>query len=148
MMNIVGKKARVRDRRSSDYAQETQWQLDSEVAALDPSVGKPLNTQGFSVETLDGEHIGTCSLYNQTLTDVQLGIRIGDRRYWDKGYGTEAVNILINYCFATMDIEYVWLKVLPQNTRAIKCYKKCGFVHTGRLALNGYDFITMEKRRI
>ncbi len=146
-MNITGLKVCVRDRIPNDSVMETVWILDREVLAVDPSAGKTYNSQRFSIETLNGKHIGSCSLYNQTLIDVQLGIRIGDRDYWNKGCGTEAVNILVHYWRHMMDVECIWLKVLLTNTRAIRCYSKCGFVRTGQLALDGYDFARMEIRR-
>lgn len=146
-MNITGEKVRVRDRREDDLAMETIWSLDREVIVLDPSAGEIFNSQRFAIETLDSKHIGVCSLYNQTIHDVQLGIRIGDRNYWDKGYGTEAVNILVHYWLHMMGVGRIWLKVLPTNIRAIRCYEKCGFAHSGILALSGYNFITMEIRR-
>ena len=146
-MNITGEKVRVRDRVANDALTEIVWGLDREVIAADPPAGKIYNSQRFAIETLDGEHIGHCSLYNQTLHDVQLGIRIGNRDYWGKGYGTGVVSIIVHYWRHMMDVERLWLKVLPTNTRAIKCYEKCGFVHAGRLALDGYDFTVMEIRR-
>lgn len=145
-MNILGEKVRVRDRTQPDYAIEAIWAQDKEVAAADPAVGQAYDVRKFSIETLDGEHIGTCALYNYTGDDIQLGIRIGNKDYWDKGYGTDATNILTNYAFVTLSINCIWLKVLPWNTRAIKCYEKCGFIRTGWLALDGYDFVRMEKR--
>lgn len=146
-MNITGKTICIRNRKTSDYAKETVWSLDNEVTQYDPVAGKVYNRQLFSIETLGGEHIGTCSLYNQTLTEIQLGIRIGDKNYWGKGYGVEAVSLLTIYCFGVIGIDRVWLKVLPSNTRAIRCYRKCGFRFCGRLALNGYEFLVMEKRK-
>ncbi len=146
-MNVTGEKVLVRNRTSADSIMEVVWGQDSEVTNLDPPSGKSLNSTPFSIETLDGRHIGSCALYDWTSTDVQLGIRIGDKDYWGKGYGTEATNILVDYCFACTDINRIWLKVLPLNTRAIKSYEKCGFVRAGRLALSGYDFVVMEKRR-
>lgn len=145
-MNVTGKSIRIRDRISSDYADEAVWQADKEILQYDPPTGKLFNNQLFSIETLDGIHIGTCSLYNNDSTRVQLGIRIGDKSYWDKGYGTEVINLLVSYAFASLGVERVWLKVLPQNIRAIRCYEKCGFAYCGRLALDGYDFVMMERR--
>ena len=146
-MNISGEKVRVRDKIADDYLREFFWAMDIEVIAFDPAAGKAFNSQSFSIETLDGKHIGSCSLHNQTTSNVEFGIRIGDRDYWNKGYGAEVVGILVEYYFATTDVGYVWLKVLPENMRVIRCYEKCGFVRAGRLALDGYDFVRMEKRR-
>lgn len=144
-MDVKGKKVRVRDRVAADSLKEDIWIFDPEITSLDVPAGKIFNNQRFSIETLDGKHIGSCSLYNKTQSDVQIGIRIGDKSCWGKGYGTEAVSILVDHCFSTMDVDRIWLKVLPQNLRAIKCYDKCGFDYCGRLALDGYDFMLMER---
>lgn len=146
-MNTIGEKVRVRDKTPADYTMEAFWGLDKEITALNPPAGKAFNHESFSIETLDGKHIGSCSLYNITSVEAQLGIRIGDKEYWGKGYGEDAINILIDYCFSTKSIERIWLKVLPQNIRAIRCYEKCGFAQHGKLALDGHCFIVMERRR-
>ncbi len=145
-MSVDDKKVRLRNKIPEDSAYEALWSLDPEIIKNDPPAGEVLNYRDFSIETLDGEHVGTCTLYNYTGTEVQLGIRIG-RSYWDKGYGTDAVNLLTNHAFTAMNVQRIWLKVLPQNTRAVRCYEKCGFVHAGRLLLSGYDFSVMEIRR-
>ena len=143
-MNVTGGKVHIRDRLITDCVKETIWAQDPRVTALDVAAGKVFNRKMFSIDTLEGIHIGSCSLYNWNSESVQLGIRIGDRDYWGKEYGTEVVSILVNYWLMSTTLDCIWLKVLPSNTRAIKCYEKCGFVHSGRLALNGYEFITME----
>ncbi len=146
-MNITGKKVHIRDSMPEDLAQNIMWSLDSEIRDLDPPAGKFINLQQFSIDTLNGELIGTCSFYNQTLDEVQLGIRIGNRNYWDKGYGTEVVGFMVNHWLYTMSVARLWLKVLPMNARAIACYSKCGFSYAGELALDGYEFTVMEIRR-
>jgi len=138
-------KVKLRHRFPEDAAREALWSLDLEVTKLDPPAGEVFNHLDFSVEAPDGEHIGMCGLYNLTGDEVQLGIRIG-RLYWNKGYGTDAVNLLACYAFFVLNVRRVWLKVLSHNARAIRCYEKCGFVNVGRLSLSGYDFIVMEIR--
>ncbi len=84
--------------------------------------------------------------YMHVLTpeDIQFGIRIGNKDYWGKGYGTEVVELLVDYWHYNLGIKRLWLKVLPTNLRAIRCYEKCGFEQAGRLLLDGYDFVVME----
>lgn len=146
-MNIQGQKVRIRSMWPDDFARAATWRQDEEIAALDVVAGKVFNTQKFSIETLNKVHIGVCNLYNYTLTEVQLGIVIGDKDYWSRGYGTDVVNLLVGYAFTSMSVERVWLKVLPWNIRAIRCYEKCNFLHAGKLALDGYEFLVMERRR-
>ncbi len=145
-MSIVGDEVFLRNKIPEDSAREALWSLDSEITKLDPPAGRIFNFQDFSIVTPIGEHVGICNLYNHIGDEVELGIRIG-RLYWNKGYGACAVNLLTGYAFSTLNVERVTLKVLPENTRAIRCYEKCGFVYVGKLALSGYDFTVMEIRK-
>lgn len=144
---IQREKVRLRERSPTDLLREALWSGDPETQALDPSVGLPLNARWFSIDTSDGVHIGTCGIYNFDNVTGQLGIRIGDKSYWNKGYGTDATRAFVDYCFATLGMARIWLKVLPANIRAIRCYEKSGFTECGKLAIGGYEFTTMEIRR-
>ena len=103
----------------------------------------------FAINTLDGKHIGNCSYYgiDEDRGEAELGIMIGDRDYWNKGYGTDAVTTLLNYIFHQAKLERVYLKTLNWNTRAQRCFEKCGFLPCGRLQKWGYDFILMDINR-
>jgi RimJ/RimL family protein N-acetyltransferase len=72
---------------------------------------------------------------------------IGDPAYWDGGYGTDAVRTLLDHVFLQMGLKKVYLHTLVWNTRAQKCFRKCGFSECGRVARSGYDFILMEMKR-
>jgi len=126
---------------------EAIWNSDEETNALDPMVGTVVNHQTFAIKTTDGKHIGTCAVYNYDVRDGQIGIRIGDKEYRGKGYGTDAISILINYCLTTLRIAHIWLKVLPTNARAIRCYEKCGFTKCGKVVYDEIEFVMMEIRR-
>jgi RimJ/RimL family protein N-acetyltransferase len=60
-----------------------------------------------------------------------LGIFIGDRANWGQGYGTEAVRVLLEHGFGTLNLHRVWLEVYETNRRAIPSYEKAGFVAEG-----------------
>jgi RimJ/RimL family protein N-acetyltransferase len=62
-----------------------------------------------------------------------IGIVIGEKPYWGKGYGTEALQILIEYAFQTLNLHRVELMVYSSNPRAIACYNKVGFKKEGVL---------------
>jgi len=53
----------------------------------------------FAIETADGKHIGNCSFYNisEIEGEAELGIMIGNRDHWDKGYGTDVISAQL--CF-------------------------------------------------
>jgi len=88
----------------------------------------------LGIETKEGVLIGTIGLHgiNQTSRVVTLGISIGDKNYWSKGIGTEAINILLRYAFNNLNMRKVCLSVFCFNERAQACYKKCGFKEEGR----------------
>jgi len=95
----------------------------------------------FMIETLlEGKVIGLIGLeaLNWPSGDSFVGIGLGERDYWGKGYGTEAMNILLGYAFQEMGLKRVSLTVFEYNPRAIRSYEKVGFQHEGRLrkALN------------
>lgn len=88
----------------------------------------------FAIEA-DAKFIGQCALFNfdETARRCELGITIGDKAYWGRGYGREAVNLLLEYAFRLRNLHRVWLMVLGNNERAIRSYRACGFVEEGRL---------------
>lgn len=64
---------------------------------------------------------------------AEIGIMIGDKNFWGKGYGTEAMRIAVKFCFQDLNLNRVSLGVIADNIQAMKAYKKVGFVHEGVL---------------
>ncbi|MFD2638131.1 GNAT family N-acetyltransferase [Piscibacillus salipiscarius] len=58
-------------------------------------------------------------------------IDIGEKDYWGQGYGSEALQILLNYAFLELNLHRVSLRVFSFNHKAIKLYKKLGFKEEG-----------------
>lgn len=96
--------------------------------------------------------IGNCGLHkidsvNRTAT---LGIFIGEKEERSKGYGTEAIKLLLDYGFNYLNLHEIQLDVMSFNKRAIRCYEKAGFKEYGRRReseyINGkyYDLISMD----
>lgn len=65
--------------------------------------------------------------------DTLLVIAIGDRRWWGKGYGTDALRTLMNYGFRELGLRRMTLIVFEYNQRARRAYEKAGFVVEGRI---------------
>ena len=88
----------------------------------------------FAIE-VEGILIGNCGLGSRDRTShtSELGITIGEREYWGKGYGREAIGLLLDYAFRILNQHRVWLTVNGNNERAIRCYLASGFVEEGRL---------------
>jgi RimJ/RimL family protein N-acetyltransferase len=84
----------------------------------------------FMIKTLDGDKtIGFVGLQDIAWQHRNgwLGIGIGDREYWNKGYGTDAMKIIARYTFEELGLHRINLNVFSYNTRAIHSYKKVGF---------------------
>jgi len=70
-------------------------------------------------------------LWNQGTAWV--GIGIGEREYWGKGYGTDAMRTILHYGFDELNLHRVSLNVFEYNQRAIHSYEKAGFTIEGRM---------------
>jgi len=88
----------------------------------------------FAIEA-DGQYIGHCILYdfNQLAQRCSLGIGIGDPAYQGRGYGRDALRVLLDYAFRLRNLRKVALTVSGDNERAIRSYRACGFIEEGRL---------------
>ena len=164
---IIGNKIILREKSLADAKDDYAWETDAELAQLDAA---PLTTISFSqylsdyadelnhflktshrfaVDTLDGKHIGNCSYYNisETKGEAELGIMIGNRDYWDKGYGTHIITTMVNHIFSQTNLDRIYLKTLESNTKAQRCFQKCGFTTYNHLNKDGFSFVLMEIHR-
>lgn len=107
----------------------------------------------FAIVSLENDELlGSCGIDNINSTDrtATLGIFIGEEENRNKGYGAEALKLLLDYGFNYLNMHNIMLQVKSFNERAIACYKKVGFKEAGRRResyfLNGkyYDDITMD----
>ncbi|MDP3052610.1 MAG: GNAT family N-acetyltransferase [bacterium] len=80
--------------------------------------------------TLNKKAIGHISLVKRNNKWHETQIVIGEKKYWNKGYGTKTIQILIKKA-EQLGISKIFLEVRPTNLRAIKAYEKCGFVKAG-----------------
>ena len=96
--------------------------------------------------------IGNCGLKeeNGISRTATLGIFIGEKEERNKGYGAEAIRLLLDFGFNYLNLHEIKLDVYEFNKRAIKCYEKVGFKEYGRrrecVYINGkyYDVISMD----
>jgi RimJ/RimL family protein N-acetyltransferase len=109
-----------------------EW-LEKDLAKADPSFYM------FFIQPLDSDEIigdiGLDVLDSEFAPhgDTYVGISIGNRNFWGKGYGTDAMRVLLRYAFTEINLHRVTLNVFEYNPRAIRSYEKAGFVHEGRL---------------
>ena len=95
---------------------------------------KNMNIRSFYIVDLENDNlIGVISLekFNNICRSAVLGIFIGDEEYRNKGYGKEAINLLLEYGFRYLNLHSIKLSLLGINERAHKCYLKCGFKDIG-----------------
>jgi len=133
---------------------EVRWQRDSEFRRLadsdptDVSSEKKIkewlekrNEEGFkperypfAIRALDGDKlIGFTGLWVDLIhSEGWVGIGIGEREFWGKGYGTDAMRLILQYAFAELNLKRVSLALHSYNERALKSYEQAGFTLEGR----------------
>ncbi len=86
------------------------------------------------VEREGNHHIGVAGLHKIGLPNrnATFGIAIGEKTFWDKGFGTEAARLILDYGFKQLNLHRVTLWVYSTNPRAIHVYEKLGFKEEGR----------------
>ena len=86
------------------------------------------------IERESGEIIGNCGIQavTHTFQRAELGLFIGEEENRNKGYGKEVLSLLLEYCFDTLNLHNVMLKVFSFNERAVYTYSRVGFKEIGR----------------
>lgn len=86
------------------------------------------------VEIESGQAVGRCVLFSVNAVDRNaiVGIFIGEKDRWGKGYGQEAMRLLLDYAFNLLNLHNITLGVFSFNERAIRCYQRLGFRKIGR----------------
>ena len=96
--------------------------------------GKARDRVTFAIRPLDGEElIGTVGIDEIEWTHQvgSLSIGIGERKNWCKGYGYEAVQLVLAHAFKELNLHRVQLTVFAYNDAAIALYEKAGFQREG-----------------
>ncbi len=149
---LVGDLVRLRGVRDDDLATLARWDMDpgrmatlsgwvappSEAAARERIAKWSANTGddlGFAIETLEDPPVlaGNIGLWGARPKDrcATLGIALG-RDYIGRGYGTDAMRVIVGYAFREMGLHRIQLSVAPFNLAGIRAYQKAGFVEEGR----------------
>ncbi len=126
-----------------DYDSEYKRQLDDVPAAM---YSAPLAREWqenhldsgahFMIRTIDGDKvIGFIDLcaFDWAAGNAWVGIGIGEADYRGKGYGSDAMQLVLDYAFRALNLHRVNLEVFAFNKRAIRSYEKCGFRYEGTL---------------
>jgi RimJ/RimL family protein N-acetyltransferase len=104
--------------------QERQW---ADRARTDPS------QLVWTIETHDGRTLGnvTVHLSPDRAEWAELGIFIGEKGEWNRGYGSDAVHTLLGHAFGPLGLHRVFLHSDIENHRAHRTFEKCGFRREG-----------------
>ena len=119
------------------------YSLETETHWFDSMLKGPMEEHPLTIEvnvamtadeTPEWLPIGTCSFMaiESIHRSAEAGIFIGDKDYWNQGYGTEAMRLLLKFGFEDLNFHRIWLRVLESNHRARKSYLKAGYVEEGR----------------
>jgi len=101
-----------------------------------------------------GSFLGTAALhsFDEAKTTARYAVGFYDPGRLGKGLGTETTQLVLGYAFDVLGLQSVSLAVLAFNERAIRCYRRCGFIEVGRVVGAaviddvGYDDVLMEVR--
>lgn len=128
-----------------------RWYSDHEVARLARYQDAPMRADEidrfFQLRALGHESL-TMAIHERS-TDRLIGscafsqvdgengsamfhITIGEKDVWGRGYGTEATQRMLDHAFGTLGLHRIALTVFEFNERAIRAYRRCGFVVEGR----------------
>jgi diamine N-acetyltransferase len=172
---IYGDRIRLRADERADLPQFVEWLNDPEVLEgisndlpqgqadediwFENMLKLPREEHPCAIEarTEDGgwKLIGNCGFFdfNWRSRLAEVGIFIGDKSYWNQGYGTEVMRLLLKVGFEKFNLNRIYLRVYATNLRAIRCYEKVGFISEGRQREAGFkngqhvDFIMMSVLR-
>ncbi len=148
-----------------DYEKYTEWINDLDISLKlgnahqiytlqkEQEILEDISENSFAIILKENDKlIGNCGLIDveQVTRKAELGIFIGEKEYWNMGYGTEAITLLLDYGFNLLNLHNIMLEVFAFNKRAIECYKKIGFKEIGRrreareIAGKKYDEVFMD----
>lgn len=150
---LDGKLVKLREYRKEDIELKLKYVNDPEVLRfLESGIPYPVtqneeykwfeaisafkDSYRFAIEAVaSGQYIGECGINSIDWKNsvASVVIFIGDKAYRSKGYGTEAMQILLSFAFNQININKVRLNVYSFNEQAIKSYEKCGFKNEGVL---------------
>jgi len=154
MSIIYGKKIRLRAVEREDVQKFHEWVNDPEVTRglvmntpmsmrdemewFEGLTNRDIKQRPLVIEIRKGKAwkaIGNCGVFGIEWENrsAELGIMIGEKTEWNKGYGAESMLLLLKHGFETMNLNRIALRVYAENVRAVRSYEKAGFVLEGRM---------------
>lgn len=151
---IIGEKVRFRAIEREDLPTFVRWLNDPEVRQgliiylplsqveeeqwFEGVLKRSPDERPMVIEIATGDEwvaVGNCNIFDidWRVRCAEVGIFIGEKRYWNQGFGTETMKLLLKHGFRTLNLNRIFLKVYENNPRALRAYEKVGFIHEGCL---------------
>ena len=152
---IKGKRVRLRAIEREDIPNFVRWLNDRDVTEfllINSPLSKgmeekwfekqleipPTSGQTMVIEILTGDQwipIGNTGIHNIEPVNncAEFGIFIGEKDFWNKGYGRETVSLALKHGFEDLNLHRIYLQVYENNLRGIAAYEAAGFVKEGVL---------------
>jgi len=145
-----GTSLRLSGRREDDVQTMARWMEDADyLRNVDTDIALPvsekqLESEGepdhrevyFRLRTIaDDKLVGFVCIHSIEWNNRagMLAIGIGEARHRNKGYGTEALGLILRYAFHELNLNRVGLEVIEYNAGAVRAYEKVGFLREGRV---------------
>lgn len=153
MTNLVAETERIflRETKLSDVTQEyVNWMNDPEVTRyMEARFGnhtiesvknyvdniKKENSVLLAIIAKEhNKHIGNIKLgpIDRNHAFTILGVMLGDKNYWGKGYGPEAIKLAVSYAFTKLGLRKINADVYENNVGSMRAFQKAGFQEEGR----------------
>ena len=167
MTTLYGQRIRLRAAERSDLPLFTTWLADPQVTEnlmvnqpmslaseeiwFENMLKRPAREQVLVIEALQaaddpGEALRYVPIGNTSFNAVEepalaaeIGIFIGEKTYWNRGFGTETMGVMLGHGFENRNCQRSWLRVFAPNLRAIRAYEKAGFTHEGKFREGHYQ---------
>ena len=104
----------------------------------------------FIITNNEGDFIGFVNFFSidKVKKQGEMGVIIGDKRYWNKGIAYTAIMVALKYIFDNMNIDRIYIETGEMNKPALRLFNKLDFEKCGEyLEDDNFKFIVMEKRR-
>ena len=163
MPHIYGERIRLRAAEKGDLTAFLRWVNDPEVTEnlllvspissyeeeswYEGMIKRPPEEHSLVIE-VEEDHpdhayhpIGNCQFIDIDWRNrsAEIGIMIGEKTYWNQGFGTETVQLLLRHGFNILNLHRIWLQVYDKNERGIRAYEKAGFKYEGKFRQAHYQ---------
>lgn len=151
---IIGKRVRLRAIERTDLPHFVNWLNDPEVRqhllmevpmslaqeekwyehtlSLDNAEQPLVIEVNIAEEWVPVGNIGLMDI-NSINRHAEVGLFIGEKQFWNQGYGGEAIELMLSHGFNNLNLNRIYLRVDETNLHGIRCYERVGFIHEGRM---------------